>query len=61
VKPRPRRVNQFADGRYQISPMAAGTYTVIFEKTGYQTLQITGVEIEVGTIKTLNTSVTPAP
>jgi hypothetical protein len=49
------------DSRYEISPVAAGTYTIVIECPGYQTLQIPNIEIQTGTLKTLNITLTPTP
>lgn len=49
------------DGRYEISPVASGTYTIVITCPDYQDQQITNVEIETGTLKTLNIVLVPLP
>lgn len=53
--------NSNAESRYEISPVAAGTYTIVIECPGYQSQQITNVVIQTGTLKTLNIILVPTP
>jgi hypothetical protein len=49
------------DSRYKIEAVAAGTYTIVITCPGYQELQIPNIEIETGTMKTLNITLVPLP
>jgi hypothetical protein len=48
------------DGRYEISPVAADTYTIVFTAPGYQSHQVPDTEIQTGVLKTLNVSLIPS-
>ncbi|HEX8249697.1 MAG TPA: carboxypeptidase-like regulatory domain-containing protein [Pyrinomonadaceae bacterium] len=41
-------------GKYTIKPVEIGTYTVTVTKTGFNDFQITGVEIKLGQVNSLN-------
>lgn len=49
------------DSRFEASPLATGSYMLVVTAEGYEILQITEVDIETGTIKTLNIILTPLP
>lgn len=49
------------NSKYKIEAVAAGTYTIIITCPGYQDLQLTGIEIQTGTMKTLNITLVPLP
>lgn len=48
------------DGTYSLKIPAPGTYTLIFTKTGYQTLQKINIEITLGQTTTVNAQLIPA-
>lgn len=47
------------DGKYLIKPVSNGTYTVTVTKTGFNNFQITGVEVKLGQITSLDVELTP--
>ncbi len=47
------------NSRYKIEGVAAGIYTIVITCPGFQELQIPNIEIETGTMKTLNITLTP--
>jgi hypothetical protein len=42
------------NGDYIIKPLEIGTYTVTVTKTGFNNFQITGVEVKLGQVNSLN-------
>jgi len=42
------------EGRYQIRDLSAGTYSLVFEKSGYQTSTVTDIEVEAGEVFSLD-------
>ncbi len=48
-----------ADGKYEINQLASGTYTIIFEKVGYQPKTIENWIVKVGTVSNLNVELSP--
>jgi hypothetical protein len=46
--------NTDTDGEYLIKPLEIGTYTVTVTKTGFNNFQITGVEVKLGQVNSLN-------
>lgn len=48
------------DGRYRLV-LPSGLYDLLFEAEGYQPLTITAQEVKVGTITTLNVTLTAIP
>ncbi|MBL7767116.1 MAG: carboxypeptidase regulatory-like domain-containing protein [Chitinophagaceae bacterium] len=46
-------------GKYEISPMASGTYTILVSAPGFESQSITH-EVLIGTISTLNINLTPS-
>jgi hypothetical protein len=49
------------DGKYRISGVAPGTYTVTASKSGYQTQSIPGVSVSAGQTTTVNFTLAPNP
>jgi hypothetical protein len=47
------------NGSYTIKPIEIGTYTVTVTKTGFNNFQITGVEVKLGQVNSLNVELTP--
>jgi hypothetical protein len=47
------------NGSYTIKPVEIGTYTVTVTKTGFNNFQITGVEVKLGQVNSLNIELTP--
>lgn len=50
-----------ADGRYEITQLVSGKYTIVFEKEGYESKVITDFVVKVGTVSNLNVELTPKP
>ena len=49
------------DGRYEITQLASGKYTIVFDKVGYESKVITDFVVKVGTVSNLNVELTPKP
>lgn len=49
------------EGKYEILQLANGTYTIQYQKTGYETQTIQNHEIKTGTIGKLDIQLTPTP
>ena len=49
-----KSVKTNADGRFEISPVASGDYTLRIEAEGYKTIVLEAYEIKIGTIGRLN-------
>ena len=50
-----KSVTTDADGRFEISPIASGFYTLSFELEGYETLIVEKYEVKVGTVGNFKT------
>ena len=61
IKDNGKTATSDADGKYEISQLAAATYTIKFNKEGYLETVITDFTVKVGTVSTLNAVLTPTP
>ena len=48
-----------AQGQYRITPLPPGTYTIVYELAGFQTVRREGVRLEVGFVATVDQALRP--